>query len=178
MRPLNQSREQPPNLLPVAGRAKGTPATAALTAAGVAYEMHPYRHDPSADSYGDEAASALGVDPARLFKTLIAAVDGRMVCALVPAAGRLDLKALASAVRGKRAVMAEPAAAQRATGYVTGGISPLGQKSRLPVVVDTSAAEFDTVFVSAGRRGLQVSLALADLIQLTGAMTAPITARR
>jgi Cys-tRNA(Pro)/Cys-tRNA(Cys) deacylase len=150
----------------------------ALAAAGVAYELHPYQHDPAADSYGEEAASALGVEPARLFKTLIVVVDGRMVCALVPAAGRLDLKALASALAGKRAVMAEPAAAQRATGYITGGISPLGQKTRLPMVVDASAGEFDTLFVSAGRRGLQVSLAPADLLRLTGGTTARITAWR
>jgi Cys-tRNA(Pro)/Cys-tRNA(Cys) deacylase len=148
----------------------------ALAAAGVAYELHPYQHDPAAESYGEEAASALGVEPARLFKTLIAVVDRRMVCALVPAAGRLDLKALASALAGKRAVMAEPAAAQRATGYITGGISPLGQKTTLPMVVDASADEFDTLFVSAGRRGLQVSLAPADLLRLTGGTTARITA--
>jgi Cys-tRNA(Pro)/Cys-tRNA(Cys) deacylase len=162
----------------VAGRAPGTPAIAALAAAGVAYQLHPYQQNPAADSYGEEAASALGVEPARLFKTLIAEVDRRMVCALVPAAGRLDLKALASALAGKRAVLAEPATAQRATGYITGGISPLGQKTRLPMVVDASAHEFETLFVSAGRRGLQVSLAPADLLRLTGATTAQITAWR
>jgi Cys-tRNA(Pro)/Cys-tRNA(Cys) deacylase len=154
--------------------ATGTPATAQLTRAGVAHVLHPYDHDPRAQAFGDEAAALLAVAPQRLFKTLIATVDGRLGCAVVPVAGRLDLKALAAALGGKRAVMAEPAAAQRATGYVLGGISPLGQKSRLPVVIDTSALAFDTVFVSAGKRGLQVELAPGDLIALTRALTADI----
>ena len=128
---------------------KGTPATAAATRAGVAYSVHDYAHDPAATSYGEEAAAALGVPPARVFKTLLAAVDGRLTVAVVPVAGSLDLKALACAVGGKRATMAEPAEAERATGYVLGGISPLGQKRRLPTVVDTSALGFETVFVSA-----------------------------
>jgi Cys-tRNA(Pro)/Cys-tRNA(Cys) deacylase len=153
----------------------GTPALAALTRARVDHAVHPYRHDPRAERFGDEAAAALGVDPAQLFKTLIAAVDGRLVCAVVPVAGRLDLKALAAAVGGKRAEMADPGAAQRATGYVTGGISPLGQKSPLPVVVDASAGQLARMYVSAGRRGLQVSLAPADLLRVTGGRTAPIS---
>ena len=153
----------------------GTPALALLTRAKIAHEVHPYEHDARAGSYGDEAAAALGVDPARLFKTLIATVDGKLVCAVVPVAGRLDLKALATAVNGKRAEMADPAAAQRATGYVPGGISPLGQKTRLPVVVDESAVQHQRIFVSAGRRGLHISLAPQDLIAVAKAATARIS---
>lgn len=158
----------------LAGVATGTPATALLTRARIAHTLHPYRHDPRSDGFGEEAATVLGVDPRRLFKTLVASVDGRLVCAVVPVSGRLDLKALAATVGGKRAAMADPAAVQRATGYVLGGISPLGQKTRLPVLVDTSALEFASVFVSAGRRGLQVELAPGDLVRLTGATTASI----
>jgi Cys-tRNA(Pro)/Cys-tRNA(Cys) deacylase len=158
----------------VGGVAVGTPATALLTREKVAHTLHPYAHDPRADEFGTEAADALAVAPQRLFKTLIASVDQRLVCAVVPVAGRLDLKALAAAVGGKRAAMAEPAAAQRATGYVLGGISPLAQKSRLAVVVDSSADQYPTVFVSAGKRGLQVELAPADLVRLTSADLAPI----
>ncbi|WP_375476689.1 Cys-tRNA(Pro) deacylase [uncultured Jatrophihabitans sp.] len=156
--------------------ATGTPATAQLTRAEITYTLHPYEHDPRAQSYGEEAAAALGVEPARLFKTLIASVDGRLACGVVPVAARLDLKAFAAALGGKRAELAEPAAAARATGYVVGGISPIGQKSRLRVVVDESAARFATVFVSAGKRGLQVELAPADLLRAAGATTAPIAA--
>ena len=154
--------------------AKGTPATALLTRERVVHTLHPYDHDPRAQAYGDEAAAALGIAPERIFKTLIAVVDGKLACGVVPVAARLDLKALAAAVGGKRAVMAEPAAAARATGYVVGGISPIGQKSRLPVVVDTSAEDFETVYVSAGRRGLQVELAPADLVRAASARLAPI----
>lgn len=139
--------------------------------------LHPYEHDPRAETFGDEAAEALGVPPERIFKTLIAAGDaGALACAVVPVAGRLDLKALAAAIGGKRAALADPAAAARATGYVIGGISPLGQKSQLPVVVDESASAFETVYVSAGRRGLQVELAPADLVRLTQARLARISA--
>jgi Cys-tRNA(Pro)/Cys-tRNA(Cys) deacylase len=154
--------------------ATGTPATALLARQKVAHTLHPYEHDPRADGYGEEAAAALGIEPHQIFKTLIATIDGRLVCAVVPVAGRLDLKALAAAVGGKRAAMAEPAAAQRATGYVLGGISPLGQKTRLPVVVDATAEPLATVFVSAGKRGLQVELAPAELVRLTSARYAPI----
>lgn len=156
--------------------ATGTPATALLAREKVAFSLHPYQHDPRADGYGEEAAAALGVAPERIFKTLIAAVDGRLACAVVPVAGRLDLKAFAAAAGGKRAELAERAAAARATGYVVGGISPLGQRSRLPVVVDASAEGFRSIYVSAGKRGLQVQLAPADLVRLTGARTAAITA--
>lgn len=154
--------------------ATGTPATALLARQKITHRLYPYPHDPRADSYGEEAATALGVDPGRLFKTLIASIDGHLVCAVVPVSGRLDLKALAAAAGGKRAVMADAGAAQRATGYVLGGISPLGQKTRLPVVVDASALEYSSVFVSAGKRGLQVELAPGDLVRLTAAITASI----
>ena len=122
-----------------------------------------------------EAAQALGLDPAQVFKTLLADVDGALTVAVVPVDRSLDLKALAAAAGGKRAVMAEPAAAERATGYVVGGISPLGQRRRLPTVVDVSALDWDTVLVSAGRRGLDVELAPAELVRLTGAVTAPVS---
>ncbi len=157
--------------------AKGTPATALLAHEKIAFTLHPYEHDPRAEAYGEEAAAALGVDPARIFKTLIATVDGKLACAVVPVAGRLDLKGLAAALGGKRAELAEPAAAARATGYVVGGISPVGQKTRLRVVVDSSATAFETVFVSAGRRGLQVELTPDDLVRVTQGRLAPIAAR-
>lgn len=156
--------------------ATGTPATALLAKAKIPFTLHPYDHDPRAEAYGDEAAAALGVDPTRIFKTLIAVVDGSLTCAVVPVAARLDVKALAAAVGGKRGGLAEPAAAARATGYVVGGISPIGQRSRLPVVVDTSAQRFGTVFVSAGKRGLQVELAPDDLVRAANARFAPIAA--
>ncbi len=156
--------------------AKGTPATALLSRAGVAFTLHPYPHDPRAEGFGEEAATALGVAPERIFKTLIAAADGALVCAVVPVAHRLDLKALAAAVGTKRAELAEPAAAARATGYVVGGISPLGQKARLRVVLDSSATAFPTVYVSAGKRGLQVEIAPEDLVRLAGAELAAIAA--
>ncbi|MFB7631600.1 Cys-tRNA(Pro) deacylase [Streptomyces sp. NPDC056149] len=152
----------------------GTPATVALTAAGVPFTVHAYAHDPAAASYGEEAAQALGVAPDQVFKTLLADVDGALTVAVVPVSGSLDLKALATAVGGKRAAMADPAAAERSTGYVVGGISPLGQRKRLPTVVDASAEGRPTVCVSAGRRGLEVELAPADLVALTGARVAPI----
>ncbi|MFL6130437.1 MAG: Cys-tRNA(Pro) deacylase [Mycobacteriales bacterium] len=156
---------------------QGTPATALLAKEGVAHTLHPYEHDPRATSYGEEAAAALGVDPARLFKTLVATVDGALAVGVVPVTGSLDVKALAAALGGKRAAMADPAAAARATGYVTGGISPLALRSRLPVAVDASATGWPTVYVSAGRRGLQVELAPADLVRLTAATLAPLAAR-
>jgi Cys-tRNA(Pro)/Cys-tRNA(Cys) deacylase len=152
----------------------GTPATVALTEAGVAFTVHAYEHDPSHPSYGEEAAEAMGVSPERVFKTLVADVDGALVVAVVPVAGSLDLKALASAVGGKRAAMADPALAERTTGYVRGGISPLGQRKKLPTVLDSSAEGHGTVCVSAGRRGLEVELAPRDLASLTSAVLAPI----
>jgi len=155
--------------------AGGTPATVALTRAGVAFTLHPYDHDPRAESYGLEAAQALGVEPGRVFKTLMATLDGSLVVGIVPVSAQLDLKALARALGGSKAAMAEVAAAERATGYVAGGISPVGQKRTHPTVVDDSALAFGTVFVSGGRRGLDVELAPADLVALTSAVTAPIS---
>ncbi|CAL9429564.1 Cys-tRNA(Pro)_Cys-tRNA(Cys) deacylase YbaK [Streptomyces sp. enrichment culture] len=152
----------------------GTPATVALTAAGVPFTVRSYDHDPSHPSYGEEAAEAMGVPPDRVFKTLVADVDGALTVAVVPVAGQLDLKALAAAVGGKRAVMADPVLAERTTGYVRGGISPLGQRKRLPTVLDESAALHDTICVSAGRRGLEVELSPDDLTALTSATLAPI----
>ncbi|MEU9334716.1 Cys-tRNA(Pro) deacylase [Streptomyces sp. NPDC048290] len=154
--------------------AGGTPATVALTTAGVPYTVHSYDHDPAHPSYGEEAAEAMGVAPERVFKTLVAEVDGGLTVAVVPVAGSLDLKALAAAVGGKKAAMADPAAAERTTGYVRGGISPLGQRKRLPTVLDASASAHATICVSAGRRGLEVELSPQDLARLTGAVLAPI----
>ncbi|MCP2258703.1 Cys-tRNA(Pro)/Cys-tRNA(Cys) deacylase [Streptoalloteichus tenebrarius] len=158
----------------MAGR--GTPATALLAKQRVPHELHAYEHDPRHDSYGTEAAEALGLQPERVFKTLVAEVDGRLTVGVVPVVRHLDLKALAAAVGGKKARMADVADAERATGYVAGGISPLGQKKRLPIVVDVTARDFETIFCSAGRRGLEVELAPADLVRLTGAVVAAIAA--
>ncbi|EFE70057.1 MULTISPECIES: Cys-tRNA(Pro) deacylase [Streptomyces] len=155
-------------------QAGGTPATVALTAAGVPFTVHSYDHDPSHPSYGEEAAEAMGVSPDRVFKTLVADVDGALTVAVVPVAGQLDLKALAAAAGGKRAAMADPALAERTTGYVRGGISPLGQRRALPTVLDESAVLHDTICVSAGRRGLEVELSPDDLTRLTSAVLAPI----
>jgi len=152
----------------------GTPATVALTAAGVPYKVHAYEHDPAHPSYGEEAAEATGVSPERVFKTLVADVDGVLTVAVVPVSGQLDLKALATAVSGKRASMADPTLAERTTGYVRGGISPLGQRKKLRTVLDTSADAHDTICVSAGRRGLEVELSPTDLTTLTQAVRAPI----
>ncbi|MEU8235856.1 Cys-tRNA(Pro) deacylase [Actinoplanes sp. NPDC048967] len=158
----------------MAKKAAGTPATVLLTAQKVAHELHPYDVSPDAPHYGALVAAALGVDPAVLFKTLIAEVDGTLTVAVVPVTGDLDLKALAAAAGGKRAVLADRAAAERSSGYVRGGISPLGQRKRLATVIDDSALGLELMYVSAGRRGLQVSLAPADLIRLTAATTAQI----
>ena len=136
--------------------------------------VRPYRHDPSAASYGAEAAEVLGIDPARVFKTLMVEVEGRLAVGVVPVGGTLDLKAFAAAMGSKKAAMADPAAAERRTGYVLGGISPLGQRQSSPIVVDVSALALETVLVSAGKRGLDLELAPADLIRLTAAITAPI----
>ncbi|HEX5569100.1 MAG TPA: Cys-tRNA(Pro) deacylase [Streptomyces sp.] len=152
----------------------GTPATVAATRAGVTFTVRSYDHDPAVASYGEEAAEALGITSDRVFKTLVADVDGALTVAVVPVSGSLDLKALAAAVGGKRATMADPAVAERTTGYVRGGISPLGQRRALPTVVDSSAGRHGTICVSAGRRGLEIELAPADLVALTGAVTAPI----
>jgi Cys-tRNA(Pro)/Cys-tRNA(Cys) deacylase len=155
----------------------GTPATVALTRAGITFAMHSYDHDPRAASYGLEAAAALGVSADRVFKTLLAEVDGRLAVGVVPVDGQLDLKALARALGASRAVMADPAVAERATGYVVGGISPLGQKRRSPTVLDESALAHATIFVSAGRRGLDLEIAPADLVRALEATTGQIGRR-
>jgi Cys-tRNA(Pro)/Cys-tRNA(Cys) deacylase len=153
---------------------KATPATKALERAGVDARTLAYEHDPKAESYGLEAAEALQLDPARVFKTLVAQVDGRLTVAIVPVEHQLDLKALAAACGGKRAEMAKVADAERATGYVAGGISPLGQRKALPTVIDDSALAHGTVFVSGGRRGLEIELPPTDLQRLTRAVAAAI----
>lgn len=158
----------------------GTPATTALTRAGIDFALHPYDHDPAASSYGEEAARALGIEPRRVFKTLLASLTaagaGRpvLVVGIVPVSGQLDLKALARALGGSKAVMADVAAAERATGYVAGGISPVGQRTPHRTVLDESALGLETILVSAGRRGLDVELAPADLVAVTGAVIARI----
>ena len=141
-----------------------TPATRAAKAAGITYTLHEYDHDPRAASYAGEAAEVLGLDPRRVFKTLVVSVGDDLAVAIVPAADQLDLKAV-----GKRAAMADMARAEKVTGYVAGGISPLGQRKRLPTFLDESANVHDTIFVSAGRRGLEIELAPADLVALTAA---------
>jgi Cys-tRNA(Pro)/Cys-tRNA(Cys) deacylase len=147
-----------------------TPAIAAAERAGVAFRTHEYAHDPKAESYGLEAAEKLGLDAARVFKTLVVEVDGQLGVAIVPVAAQLDLKALG----GKRTALADRAAAERATGYVLGGISPLGQRKRLRTTLDASALKHETIHVSAGRRGLELELAPADLVRLTDAAVRPI----
>ena len=153
----------------------GTPATVLLVRQKVEHRVHTYAHR-GGQAYGPEAAEALELEPGRVFKTLVAEVDGALTVGVVPVSATLDLKALAAAVGGKRARMADVTAAERATGYVAGGISPLGQKKRLRTVVDASAEQFPTLFCSGGRRGLEVELAPADLVRLTGATVAPIAA--
>ena len=152
----------------------GTPATVALTVAGVSFTQHSYEHDPGAGSFGLEAADVLGLPPEQVFKTLLVDSGAGLAVAVVPVSGRLDLKAMAAALGVKRVTMADPAAAQRSSGYVVGGISPVGQKRTLPTVVDESAELFDVVYVSGGRRGLDLGLSPADLVRVTGAVVADI----
>ncbi|TCI99777.1 Cys-tRNA(Pro) deacylase [Aeromicrobium sp. IC_218] len=154
--------------------ASGTPATALLTRLGIDFTERPYDHDPRAESYGLEAAEALGVDPDRVFKTLMVDVDGELCVGVVPVSGSLDLKAMAAALGGKKAQMADKAAAQRATGYVLGGISPVGQKKAHRTVLDETAELHDTVLVSGGRRGLDIELSPADLQRVTDAVLADV----
>ncbi len=152
----------------------GTPATVALSAAGIRFTAHAYEHDPANTNFGLEAAEVLHVDPGQVFKTLMADVDGQLVVGIVPVSGKLDLKALAAAVGGKKAEMADPRLAERRTGYVVGGISPIGQKLQHVTVLDETAELYDTVFVSGGRRGFDIELAPADLVIATKAIVAPI----
>jgi Cys-tRNA(Pro)/Cys-tRNA(Cys) deacylase len=147
-----------------------TPATRAARAAGIAFDLHEYEHDARAESYALEAATALGIDPARVFKTLVVTRDGELAVCIVPAGEQLDLRSL-----GKRAALAPTDRAEKVTGYVAGGISPLGQRRALSTLVDASAERHGTVFVSAGRRGLEIELDPADLVALTGAQVRPLT---
>ena len=153
----------------------GTAATALLTKQGIPHTVHTYVHDPRHGSYGAEASEALDIDPGRVLKTLVADVDGKLAVGVVPVAAQLDLKALAAAVGGKKAALADVAAAERATGYVAGGISPVGQRRRLPVVIDSAAMEYPTVFCSGGRRGLEIEIAPADLVRAANATVASIS---
>ncbi len=155
----------------------GTPATIALRALGIPFTPHEYAHDSAVTSYGLEAAAVLGADPGQVFKTLVADADGVLVVGIVPVSGTLDLKTLAVAVGAKKAEMANPKLAERRTGYVLGGISPIGQKVRLATVLDETAHLYETIYVSGGRRGFDIELAPADLLLATGATTAAIARR-
>lgn len=159
-----------------AKKPQGTPALKALEAGGVTFRLHEYEHDPRAANFGTEAAEALGFAPERVFKTLLAADGKDLVVGVVPVTGRLNLKSLAHAAGIKKLEMADPHVAERSTGMVVGGISPIGQKRRLPTVLDDSALAFDTILVSGGRRGLDIELAPADLVALTDATLATISA--
>ena len=156
--------------------AGSTPAVQALVAAGVPFTEHTYDHDPDHPSYGLEAAQALGLPPASVFKTLMADVGGSLTTAVVPVTASLDLKALAAACGAKKAALAAPADAARATGYVVGGISPLGQRSPHRTVVDRTAVDLDVMYVSGGRRGFDIGVAPGDLIRLTTALVAQLCA--
>jgi Cys-tRNA(Pro)/Cys-tRNA(Cys) deacylase len=158
--------------------AAGTPAMAALERAGLSYTVHSYEHDPTTTSYGSEAAQALGLDPEQVFKTLLVEADGELVVGVVPVAAHLDLKALATALGAKRAAMADPSVAARVTGYVVGGISPIGQKRALRTVLDESARALEVLYVSGGRRGLDLGLAPSALAATTGATFAQISRSR
>lgn len=156
------------------GGSVGTPATVALTRAGIPYAVRAYEHDPAAESFGLEAAQALGVEPERVFKTLLVDTGVGLAVGIVPVDRSLDLKAIAAALGVKKVAMADPAAAERSSGYVVGGISPIGQKRALPTVLDESAFGFDSVLVSGGRRGLDLELSPADLTSVTSAVRASI----
>jgi Cys-tRNA(Pro)/Cys-tRNA(Cys) deacylase len=151
-----------------------TPATLALERAGVPFVPHVYEHHETATNFGEEAAAALGLREEQVFKTLVVSVDGALAVAIVPVANRLDLKAIAAAVGGKKATLADPALAEKRTGYVVGGISPVGQRSKIPTVLDASASDYPTIFVSGGRRGFDIEIAPADLLRVTEATTAAI----
>ena len=153
----------------------GTPATVALTTAHIAFSVHEYVHDPRSNSYGLEAAAALGLPADQVFKTLITNVDAAPTVAIVPVNCTLDLKLLAAGLGGRKAELADPAVAQRLTGYVVGGISPIGQRKLLPTVLDESALLWDKVYVSGGRRGMDIGLAPSDLVDVTRAITTAIS---
>jgi Cys-tRNA(Pro)/Cys-tRNA(Cys) deacylase len=154
-----------------------TPAVNSAKKANIRFSLHEYAHNPQAPSYGEEAAQLLNQDPSRVFKTLLVAIEGdqkKLAVAVVPVSGQLNLKQMANALSAKKVVMAEPAAAERITGYLVGGISPLGQKKRLPTVIDSSAHQFETIFISAGKRGLEIELSAPDLSQLVSGQFAEI----
>lgn len=153
-----------------------TPALRVLNLAGVEYRVHDFEHDPNVRRYGTEAAQKLGVESGRVFKTLIIMVDGEPFSALVPVSGQLDLKLLAQATGGKKAQLAGIATSERRTGYPTGGISPFGQRNSCPVVIDHSANDHETIFVSAGKRGLEIEIRPTDLIMITDARVDRIAA--
>jgi Cys-tRNA(Pro)/Cys-tRNA(Cys) deacylase len=178
MASLSRARPGTPWLSMAKSRSHGsptTPATLALTAAGIPFVAHPYEHDPGATSFGLEAASALGVEPERVFKTLLVEADGRLVVGIVPVSALLDLKALAAVVGAKRATMAAPELAERKTGYIVGGISPVGQKTALPTVLDRSCLAHEKVLVSGGRRGFDIELTPDDLLRATAGMLGDIS---
>lgn len=146
-----------------------TPGINAARKARVYHDIHEYPHDPASESYGSEAAEKIGVEPGRVFKTLVVAIDGKeLAVGVIPVTALLSMKQIARVCQGKKAAMADPEAVQRSTGYVMGGVSPLGQKRRLKTFIDASAEAYDTIFVSAGRRGLEIELAPEDLATLTG----------
>lgn len=152
-----------------------TPGIDAASKAGVLHTIHEYEHDPASAGYGNEAAEKMGVDPARVFKTLVVAVDSKtLAVGVVPVTSMLSMKLIAKAAGGKKAVMADPHEVQRRTGYVLGGVSPLGQKNHLRTFIDASAEGFETVYVSAGRRGLEIELSPTDLAKLTGGKLVPL----
>lgn len=154
----------------------GTPATVLLTQLGIPFRTLSYVHDPATESYGTEAAEKLAADPARVFKTLMVDAGNHLAVAVVPVNRTLNLKAMGAACGSKRVTLADRAAAERRTGYVLGGISPLAQRHRSPLVLDHSALAFETILVSGGRRGLEIELAPADLLSVTGGTTAPLAA--
>jgi Cys-tRNA(Pro)/Cys-tRNA(Cys) deacylase len=152
--------------------AKGTPATVALEKAGIAFKLHEYDYDPNAERIGMQAAQALGVEPARLLKTLMVKSGGAIVCVLVPSDREVSLKKLAAAVNAKDASMLPPAEAERVSGYRVGGISPFGQKKRASVLIEAAALAHPTVIVNGGRRGLQIELPPREIVRLLGATPA------
>lgn len=154
-----------------------TPGINAAKKAKVSHRIHEYPHDPASESFGTEAAEKMGVDPSRVFKTLVVAIDGKeLAIGIVPVTAMLSMKLVAKAAGGKKATMADKQDVQRSTGYVLGGVSPLGQKKRLRTFIDHSAQSFDTIYVSAGRRGLEIELSPEDLAKLTTAQFTPLQA--
>lgn len=154
-----------------------TPALNAVKKAKLSYKLHEYQHNPASGSYGEEAAELLNQNSAQVFKTLLVAIEGNqknLAVAVVPVSGQLNLKALAVALKAKKVVMADSVVAERSTGYIVGGISPLGQKRALPTVIDESAKSYASIFMSAGRRGLEIEMSAGDLATLTSARFANI----